>query len=252
MKGSSEESYIKHEQIRRLALGQAAIALRTLLRNGGKVRIADMHAGDGIGVEPSQFRLAFMPQDSAATPLITYDVAKLLREHGVGVDHYLCEINSRTRKRLARLARNMGAKLISDHAELPDIVGYRWGLYINDPNGPGKHGDATLTRIARRERTSDFIIVVNESALSRIAGVKTPTPGFSWARTPEDIAAFQENHAWRSDPGEWAKRLHRSSVLASRSTYGSHAMKGRILLVSNCCQNTPPGYELLHPEQSAA
>lgn len=243
--GRSKATSQKHHLIRRLAEGQAALALVSVLSKGGRAVVVDMHAGDGKGVEADQGEL-FYRSESRATPVIAASIAGMLRSRGVSCDLIFCERSKKAREKLWPLAEKHQAIIVRRHQDIK-TQGYAWGLILNDPNGPGDHGDETLTRIARDMPRADFILVVNEGAIWEILSVKTPSSNpnaLPWNRSVESIAAQHQKVQWRLDPEAWGLLLHRSAVLASHTLIKSNRMKGRILLVSNRPQTLPTGFQL--------
>ena len=238
-KGVNQTSFIKHEQIARLARAQANMA-RLFLVPGERCVIIDMHAGDGRGVLHPQPTL-FWGDESTATPILAVEIGETLRRDGYACDIILCEKNRECRQRLSSILIDHDVTILGDHSTIPPL-NYRWGLTFNDPNGHGKHGDDTLRRIACEVPRSDFLIIVNEASLRRSNGLKPDQEPGSFAAT---VFASTERHMWRLAPQEWAKLLGRRHVLMSQSTYGAYAMKGRILLVTNSPQRTPYGYNII-------
>jgi hypothetical protein len=159
---------MKHEEIARLAKMQAARA-RNFLKRGDRAVIIDMHAGDGHGVTGRQGDL-FSGFESTATARLAIEIAAVLRDHGIVVDVYLCESAKDRRHSLQVFAGR--ATILRDHRKLPPLGIYSWGLVLNDPNGPSKHGVDIMQRLAGEVPRIDFIIVVNEGACGRIAGVR--------------------------------------------------------------------------------
>jgi hypothetical protein len=250
MKGISEDSFIKHAELKRLALAQTYKALNSVLKAPRScAAIIDMHAGDGNGVPKPQGEL-FESNESHATPVIALEIAQELRAAGKICDVFLCEKVDKQRERLEPLAQRYDAALLGDHNTLREELrkGYQWALVFNDPNGPREHGDAVLQWLARKIPKSDFIIVVNEGAIEeRILNVIKPSThpqAPKWCRTWEGIAEVHAKYRWRLNAINWALRLERNCVLRASSRFGKHAMKGRILLVSNS-PITRKGYESL-------
>lgn len=235
-KGESEFSGIKHASIERIIRGQEAIA-RRILPFDASIALTDMHAADGFGSKAIQLDL-LRGGESKATAVQIVECALRLRRAGYhAVEVYLCEKNNSRRTLLAARFRDVpGLRILKDHSELPSFRPFIWALILNDPNGPGDHGDDTLQRIAKECRRADFLIVVNEGACERILGVRQPSANpkaVRWSRDPASIAAQHARIAWRLKPDEWGRRLGRRSVMVARSLYGCRGMKGRILLVSN-------------------
>lgn len=239
-KGENPDSFQKHERIAQLAKMQAARA-RNFLRPGARVVIIDMHAGDGHGVTQPQGDL-FRGSESTPTARLAIEISTAMREArpDVTVDVFLCEKVRKRRKSLEPFSGS--ATILTDHRKLPPLGRYAWGIVFNDPNGPSKHGVELMQRLAGDIARLDFIIVVNEGALGRIAGVRgASTDGNApiWATDADRARAIKDRYAWMTNPSQWARRLGRRHVLSSQSLYGSRAMKGRILLVTNAAPQRP-------------
>jgi hypothetical protein len=246
MKGINPHSFKKHELVEQVVRMQTARA-RNFLRRDDRALVIDMHAGDAAGIkmdQPDFFRGA----ESRATPFIAIDAAARLRKLGVLCDVVLYEKSPAARADLASRLNGELVYLRGNHRSLLRWDTRRFKLYdfalvLNDPNGPAGHGDEMLELLARQVPKADFVIIVNQSACERINGV----PGFStnpdapaWARSPEAAEAVHRKHSWRLNPLEWARRLHRRTVLEANRTVGIGAMKGRVLLVTNAPPERTP------------
>jgi hypothetical protein len=249
MKGINAHSFKKHELVDQLTRMQVARA-GNFLRLDERALILDTHAGDAAGIKMDQPDF-FRGDESRATPFIAMEAAAKLRKRGVLCDLVLYEKSPRARAELANRLNGEVVYLRGNHRSLlrwdsRRFAIYSWGLLLNDPNGPSDHGDEMLGFVATHVARMDLIIIVNESACERVNGV----PGLStnpdapaWARSPEAAAAVHRKHCWRLDPLEWARRLHRRTVLEANRTVGKGAMKARVLLVTNAPpQRTPQNF----------
>ncbi|HEY1430794.1 MAG TPA: hypothetical protein VGF39_04080 [Stellaceae bacterium] len=254
MKGINLLSHIKHDLLKELAGIQVAIAF-IFLRPGDRVLIVDMHAGDAAGAQARQ-RDFWRGEESRATPFVAIDAAARFARRKIVCDLVLFEKSPEARRALIKRLTEEGhaAHVGGNHKALLNwpvrFADYAYALVLNDPNGPKDHGDEVLARIAREAPKADFLIVVNESACSRVNGVtgnSTDPEAPRWARSgPEAAEAVKRRHRWRLDPLEWARRLDRSYVLQSKVTVGTKAMQGRILLVTNFIPERPPANFIRH------
>jgi len=240
-KGIGEYSGRKHALINQLVSMQVARAL-TFLPPGSRVLVVDMHAGDSAGAKAIQPDL-FAGDESRATPWVAIDAAERMRRNGMLCDLLLFERSHKARTELTTRLAGLDLRISGNHERLLKANGldqYAFAIVLNDPNGPGRHGDRVLAYLAKAIRRCDFIIVVNEGSLQRLAGVSDEQAAGSFAA---NVAAARDGHLWRLDAAEWAWRLERRFALRSRMLIGNTAMKARLLLITNAPpMRTPPNF----------
>lgn len=243
--GKSETSWEKHVLMAKALAAQAAKAAEAFRRGRGV--IVDMHAHDGGQVDSSQ-RSLFEDPSGTSSAVMALLTAQLHR-----CDLVLCESH---RQRLHRLrlrinplaaARGVPVRFLNNHHKLLDLdwSPWAWAIVLNDPNGPSAHGVDVMTHIASLPRLrSDFIVMVNEGALSRIHGVR-PTvqqTDLVHANGAQIIALrrAKDVYAWMSDPQQWRERLGKRYVAQSVNVTNGKGYRGRLLLLSDSLANLNP------------
>jgi len=220
---------------------KAAVAFR------GAGVIVDMHAHDGGQVESSQISLFDDPSgtSSAAMALLT------AQRHRC--DLVLCE---RNRQRLSQLrarigsqaaARGVKAQFLNNHHKLLDLdwAQWSWAIVLNDPNGPSEHGLDVMAHIAAQQRLrADFVVMVNEGAVLRIAGVcdEVQHTDFGHTNGAQIIALRKKRHVyeWMNDADQWRERLGKRYVARSTYVTNGKGYRGRLLLLSDSLANLNP------------
>lgn len=254
MIGRSEASYIKHRWIYDLALAQANLAIHSILKNGGRALVFDMHAGDAKGVEilHGQMVLPIFQQESLTTAQSALLVGGLLRETrkaDIECDLWLAERSIKSRKELLSQVVRYQCEVLRNHCKYPqfDTGRYQWGLIFNDPNGPSDHSIEILKTLAVKIPSADFIVVVNEGAIEGELAVNTVNlRSLPWLRSVGSIERQHEKHRWMLDAVKWAELLGRRKLLRSRETFASGGrMIGRILLISNFPHRASREFELI-------
>lgn len=195
--------------------------------------IVDMHAGTGQGIDIAKGQPdLFRDNISDATPALA---CRFGREGARPAKVILCE-SVFDRRELIRMLYGNQAEVLSSNALLlrMDFSGFAWAIVMNDPNGPAGHALEVMRHIAKQIPHSDFVINVNESALSRLAGVRPD--GEDAGANAALIRACREKapqYAWMLDYEEWRLRLGKRNKACARITVNHRAMRGRVILVSN-------------------
>ncbi len=198
----------------------------------GRGVIIDMHAHDGGGVPTPQIELF---TDMSSTSSASMAVSAATR---YGCDVVLCE---RKRDRLKALKARFAdrAAYLSNHFLLLDFDWrrYSWAVVLNDPNGPSEHGLDVMTHIGSMPRlASDFLVMINDGALARIAGVREHcATDVSYGNGAAIIGLREKKslYAWMRNPLEWQKRLGKSQVAFSRDVTNGKGYRGRLLVITN-------------------
>lgn len=220
--GRCEKSFYKFAQIKRYMNRQ----LPVLTSKFGSGCIIDMHAGDG---KPTPFPTPdfFVGGSLETTPTLAIAAARFF-----DADVILCEKNKGQRQYLND-HYGAAACVIGDHFKLHEmaeqVAAYPWILVINDPNGHGDQGVATMQWLAKLVPVSDFIVVVNCFAIRRCLGLKPNHPEKSIQLARQSGL----DNEWMLDPEQWKAKLNKREVLAGKPTRLSNAMEAQILLVSN-------------------
>lgn len=211
--GKSEFSWKKHDVVARIVKAQA-YTLNHCIGPGGI--IIDMHAGDGRGVEQPQMSIF------GTNPSRTTSELAVALSHNLRADVVLCE---KDKERRAALSKRWPAmSVLRNHRLAAAQISneHRWTLVINDPNGPRDHGLEHMQAIAERLPIADFIIILNEAALDRCAGVED-----------ERYRAGMAKYEWMNDHREWGIRLGRRQIAVSKLICQSGNFRYRILVAAN-------------------
>jgi len=199
--------------------------------------IIDMNAGDGNGVESRQGVLPFPEEEfqeymhSEPSPRIA---DKLAKKCDPTASIILCERNRVRRKQLEQFFyESHHVQIYGNHEALlnADFTQYAWVFVFNDPCGPAGHGTQVLEHIAKHPR-ADFLIVVNESAIDRLLGLRAEGSEEEEPRI-QGARKARERYLWMLDPEEWRQRLNRRLVCWSKDTINNPAFHGRVIVVSN-------------------
>lgn len=244
-KGQNPLSFRKHEWLEYLARGQLAMVKKSVVLRQTRIALIDMMAGDGAGVLTDAPHLPNLDMDdeSRPTPAILVNCRDDLTAAGIAADLILCEIVGKRRAQLS--AKFPAAIILDDCRRLLEIKRgqYDLALLINDPNGPSDANIEVAEHLSVAIPKADFLFVVNTITIKRERGLRAPGENAADIVKRAYLAGLRDE--WQLQPLEWAKRLHRRHVLASRKVYGNRAMQGRIQLVTNFPQRTPTGFDHL-------
>jgi hypothetical protein len=167
--GKSPHSYIKHRAIDRFASGQVASFRRS--HPHARMLLIDGNAGDGMGVEiplPYPFENDRIKRETSRPTAGL--LADLANDHNA--DLCLCDKDKEKRQILKEYFPE--AHIFSTHEEVVQFaIAQRpdYAIWLSDPCGPAGHGVEYMRELAMYVRYTDFVIILNEHACSRFAGV---------------------------------------------------------------------------------
>jgi hypothetical protein len=163
-RGFTDHSWIKHDMADKAVSAQVG-AFRRLFPTA-RMLLIDGNAGDGNGVALNQFDLFSGVRTSRSTAMLLHDLA-----HRHNATLCLCERDRAKRHRLS--LQFPDAAILDDHARAAEfaLTGFNYCLWLSDPCGYAGHGTEHMRKIATQILRSDFVIVMNELALRRVAGV---------------------------------------------------------------------------------
>jgi hypothetical protein len=228
--GKSDHSWEKHWLMRKAIGGQLGVASMRF----SSIAIVDMHAHDGSDATHPQVTL-FGDVDGTCSAKLAFDAAN---RHNAEL--FLCE-KKRARMESLRDRFGEGPTYLPNHDLLckVDWTAFDYVLVLNDPNGHAGHGVETIKHIASVSGlVSDFIIMVNESSLSRHRGVSNEvdlneTPMVRGCRLKRD------GYTWMIDRHKWREILRKQNIATSRTlTRGGGAYQGRMHVIANYLSDT--------------
>jgi hypothetical protein len=237
--GKSEVSYIKHKLVERAAKGQATV----MGSRYGRGVIIDMHAGDGAGVDKPQLDLFEEHNPSCATAELATNLAEKLGN----TDVILCEHSAKQRALLEAEFQN--ALILPDHSLAASHISneYKWGLVLNDPNGPSDQGVEAMREIGERLKICDFVIVFNEgrtSALLKVRDTSAETEASDSQHTNaaqiRGVRECKHKYKWMlsedltiTNFSEWKKQIGRTRISTTGLVKATPHFRYRVLVVSN-------------------
>jgi hypothetical protein len=212
--GKSDASWKKHELLRRVTSGQVA-AFR-VKHPTGRILLIDGNAGDGFGVKQLQGDL-FGENLSVSTAELVVQLGESLGN----VDVVLCEKIPAKRDVLAR--RFPQVPVLKDHALAPLCIrrDHAFALWLSDPCGPAGQGVAHMRAVADL-LPSDFIVVVNDGGIRRMAATVSP----KWRTS-------RERYAEMIEPGWFCEALQRPREARTPLIRASNGFHYRIAVLSH-------------------
>jgi hypothetical protein len=214
--GKSDHSWIKHGMLETVVGAQIAAFRQAFPRS--RAVLIDGNAGDGHGVELSQFDLFDGCRHSLPTPQLLASMAQRYK-----ATLLLCERSRKKRKILKSCFPN--ALIVSDHSDAVAYAiseGFNYVLWLSDPCGPGGHGEDAMRQVALHVVRSDFVIVSNEASLLRFKGV-SHSP--YWQKHQKYVSML--------DPQWWLDQLSKRYLARSKLIKPSAGFHFRVLTLGN-------------------
>jgi hypothetical protein len=193
-----------------------------------RIVLIDGNAGDGAGIMSNQSDLFDGPVFSVATPVLLNEIA----EQAGHTDLYLCEKNYAKRRELREQFPH--AVILADHNDVARFIAqqgnpYRYALWLSDPCGPAGQGVAAMRALGRQIPHCDYVVILNEGAIQRIAATKPES--LAWAPHREKYPPMLE---WQW----WLKQLDRRYIARTGLVQQSPGFKFRMLVVANYLAET--------------
>jgi hypothetical protein len=208
----SNHSWIKHGLTEAAVVAQV-IAYR-VAHPSHKILLMDGNAGPGRGVPIDHGKTI-----SRSSPEILTQLANQVGN----ADVVLCEKDYKKRSSLCRSFRTV--HIVEHHRDVLAMIQpeHRYGVWISDPCGYGPgHGIEYMVDIAKRLPT-DFIIIFNEHALSRVRGTCDDD---AWSTT-------RGLYLERLDPQWWRRALGKAYLARTHKIDASPNFRFRVMVAAD-------------------
>lgn len=235
--GKSAWSYVKHQLMGTVMKSQGAALALKAAQAGARLVIIDMHGGDGEGVERAEPDF-FDPSMSVPSPKLATNLAHWLKsQRNVECDVIICE---RTREKLVTLqAKYPTAHVVQSHKKMLDLV-KKWrphyAIVMNDPCGPSDQAVDVLAQLSKLILYADFIIVMNETGVQRLAGMRESSSTDDFRPNALQLKAARAARNKYNDylnPRYWFDILDRRALSRTGLISSSRAFNFRVMVVSN-------------------